>query len=228
MLSSSEVRAFVPLSFLFARLGGSLGIFPHLEKFVLEGSGLCIVLGDLLPLLRQSIDLFEGLIRERGVMSKVRSSELETGFSSSDRPVVGDTTVSAPREVRAFHALEKECGLDDETLSWFKDRFQFLDKVRVHLPSEEDQACHFFPREACFYEAAFLYGFRFPVHLFIMDLLGHFGIAPWQLMPNSWRIVVNYMEIWLAATDEDMIKVDELVYLYRLKVSKEYRSEEHT
>ena len=40
-------------------------------------------------------------------------------------------------------------------------------------------------------------------------------------MPNSWRIVVNCMEIWLA-TNEDMIKVGELVHLYRLKESKEY------
>ena len=54
-----------------------------------------------------------------------------------------------------------------------------------------------------------------------MELLGFFGIASGQLMPNSWRIVVNYMEIWLA-TNEDMIKVDELVHLYRLKESKEY------
>ena len=30
------------------------------------------------------------------------------------------------------------------------------------------------------------------------------------------------MEIWPAATDGDMIKVDELVYLYCLKESKEY------
>ena len=30
------------------------------------------------------------------------------------------------------------------------------------------------------------------------------------------------MEIWLAAIDRDMIKVDELVHLYRLKESKEY------
>ena len=30
------------------------------------------------------------------------------------------------------------------------------------------------------------------------------------------------MEIWLAATEGDMIKVDELVYLYRLKKSKEH------
>ena len=54
-----------------------------------------------------------------------------------------------------------------------------------------------------------------------MELLDHFGIAPGQLMPNSWRIVVNCMEIWLAA-NEDMIKVGELIYLYRLKESKEY------
>ena len=31
------------------------------------------------------------------------------------------------------------------------------------------------------------------------------------------------MGIWLAATDGDMIKVDELIYLYRLKESKEHR-----
>ena len=50
-----------------------------------------------------------------------------------------------------------------------------------------------------------------------MELLGHFDIAPGQFMPNSWRIVVNCMGIWLAAMDRDMIKVDGLIYLYRLK-----------
>ena len=41
-------------------------------------------------------------------------------------------------------------------------------------------------------------------------------------MPNSWRIVVNCMGIWLVANDGDMLKVDELVYLYCLKESKEH------
>ena len=53
-------------------------------------------------------------------------------------------------------------------------------------------------------------------------MLDHFGIAPGQLMPNSWGIVVSCMGIWLAAMDGDMLRVDELVYLYRLKASKEY------
>ena len=122
MASSSEVRIACPsISFLFACLGGSLGVFRHLENFISEGNSLGVVVVDLLPLLRQSIDWFWDLVRE--AMSKVKSSELETGLSSSDDPVEGDTVVSNPREVRAFYALNEECGLDADTLGRFKDRF---------------------------------------------------------------------------------------------------------
>ena len=137
MVSSSEVRIACPsIYFLFARLGGSLGVFPHLENFISKGNNLGVVVADLLPLLRQSIDCFWDLMRE--AMSEVRLSELETGFSSSGDPVEGDTAVSTPREVRAFYALNEECGLDDDTLGRFKDRFQFPERVRVHLPSKRE------------------------------------------------------------------------------------------
>ena len=67
MVSSSEVRIACPsISFLFAHLGGSLGVFPHLENFVFEGNSLGIVVADLLPLLCQLIDWFWDLVRERG------------------------------------------------------------------------------------------------------------------------------------------------------------------
>ena len=79
-----------------------------------------------------------------------------------------------------------------------------------------------FGRGGMLLRATFQCGLRLPVHPFIMELLDCFGIAPGQLMPNSWRIVVSCMEIWLVATKGDMIKVDELVYLYRLKGSKEH------
>ena len=112
--------------------------------------------------------------------------------------------------------------MDVETHSRFREKFQFLKKVKVCLPHGEERACHFLLGEVCFYEATFLSGLRFPIYPFIMELLGHFDIAPGQLMPNSWRIVVSYMEIWLATTEGDMIKVDKLVYFYRLKESKEH------
>ena len=178
MVSSSEVRiAYPSISFLFACSGGSLGVLPHLENFVFEGNNLSVALADLLLLLHQSIDWFESLVREQEIMSEVRSSELETRLSFSDDQVEGDTVVSIPREIRAFHALKEECGLDADTLGRFKDRFQFLKRVRVHLPNEKDQACHFFLGEVCIYESAFICGLRFPVHPFLMELLDHFDIA---------------------------------------------------
>ena len=143
-------------------------------------------------------------------------------MSISSDLVEGDTAVSTPREVRAFYALEEVCGLDADTLGRFKNRFQFPERVRVRLPNEKDRACHFFPGEVYFHESTFVCGLRFPVHPFLMELLDRFGIAPGQLMPNSWRIVVSCIGIWLAANDGDMLKVDELVYLYHLKVSKEH------
>ena len=157
-------------------------------------------------------------------MSELRSSELESGLLSRDDPIKVEeyTVVSIPREVRAFHALGEVCSLDDEMLSRFNGRFQFPDRVRVRLPYGKERACHFSSEEVCLYEAAFLSELRFPIHPFIMELLGHFDIAPGQLMPNSWRIVVSCMEIWLTTTEGDMIKVDKLVYLYHLKESKEH------
>ena len=126
MVDSLEVRiACLSISFLFAHLGGSLDTYPFLENFVFEGNCVSVVLGDLLPLLRQSLNWFEGLAR-REVMSEVRSSDLKTGLSSNGDPVEGDTAVSGPREVRAFYALREACGLDAKTMSRFKDRFQFL------------------------------------------------------------------------------------------------------
>ena len=89
-------------------------------------------------------------MREREIMSEVRSSELDTGLSSSGEPVEGDTAISTPREVRAFYALEEACGLDAETVARFKDRFQFPARVRVRRPSDEDRACHFFPGRYAF------------------------------------------------------------------------------
>ena len=82
--------------------------------------GLSLVIGEPSQILGQSLAWFEGETRR---MAEVRSSELETGLSSSNGLEVGDTTVSAPQEVRAFHALEEVCGLDADTVDRFKDRF---------------------------------------------------------------------------------------------------------
>ena len=41
-------------------------------------------------------------------------------------------------------------------------------------------------------------------------------------MPNSLWIVISCMEIWMTVTEGDIIRLDEFVFLYRLKESKEF------
>ena len=118
MVSGSEVRAACPsASFFFACLGAALGVsgnfLPFVGDFIFVGCGLSLVIGELSPILGQSLAWFEGETRR---MAEVRSSELETGLSSSGDLEGGDTAISTPRVVRAFHALEEVCGLDDETV----------------------------------------------------------------------------------------------------------------
>ena len=119
----------MPLSFFFVcSFGGFLRYFlcfpPFGWEFFFKGCGLGVVLGELFPVLSQSVNWFRGLVvEERKRMSEVRSSELEIGLSSNEDPAGGDTAVSTPQEVRAFYAFEKVCGLDGETLGRFKDRF---------------------------------------------------------------------------------------------------------
>ena len=98
MVSGSEVRVVCPsVSFFFAHLRAALGVFgdflPLVGDFIFVGCGLSLVIGELSPILGQSLAWFEGETRR---MAEVRSSELETGLSSSGSPKMGDTAVSAP------------------------------------------------------------------------------------------------------------------------------------
>ena len=151
MVSSSKVRIVCPsISFLFAHLGASLGVShsfsPWIESFVFEGNSLSVVLADLLPLLHQSVNWFKGLVVERRAMLEVRSSKLETGLSSSDNPVELEVDIAAsdPREIKVFHALGEVCNLDDETLSRFRGRFQFPDRLRVRHSYFLHIFCHYY------------------------------------------------------------------------------------
>ena len=76
----------------------------------------------------------------RRIMVEVTASELDIGLSSSDDlvRVEEDTTASGAREVRAFHAFGEVCGLDSDTLSRFRDRFQFPKRVQIRLPGREE------------------------------------------------------------------------------------------
>ena len=100
MVGYSEVQHTSPfVAFLFTRLGALIessakplgvlspvGSYPPIEGFVLSGSGLGLVLGDLYPLLYKSQVWFKSVqeVLRREVMgSEVGSGDLERGASSN-------------------------------------------------------------------------------------------------------------------------------------------------
>ena len=115
MVGYFEVQRISPFfSFLFARLGALIesstnplgvlspvGSYPPIEGFVLSGSGLGLVLGDLYPLLYKSQVWFKSVreVLRREVMgSEVGSGDLERGASSNvgGEGTGADTATSAP------------------------------------------------------------------------------------------------------------------------------------
>ena len=62
------------------------------------------------------------------------------------------------------------------------------------------------------------------VSLFI-PLLGNFfsilHLALAQLVPNSWRILVSCMVVWMSANDGGVIRRDKFLHFYRLRKSKD-------
>lgn len=141
MIDYFEIRCLSPfVSFFIARLGvflGSLGgCRPPIENFIFRVNALSPIMVNLCPLLHQPLNWFQSLHEmsmEERVGSKVKSSELETGLSSSDDTVRAetDTATSVPsssqpspsRPIRPFHTFKEECTLNKGTLSMFRDRF---------------------------------------------------------------------------------------------------------
>ncbi|XBI07732.1 hypothetical protein VPH35_135587 [Triticum aestivum] len=51
----------------------------------------------------------------------------------------------------------------------------------------------------CVYAHALEAGMRLPLHPFFVDVLNHFNLAPTQLAPNAWRIIVGFLVLCHSA-----------------------------
>ena len=148
---------------------------------------------------------------------EVRSSELETSLSSSkDRKALEVTYPSTPCKT-----WDICCALKGKDENRIRNRFQFPLSVKVKIRNDDDRACHSYTDEVCFYEANFINGLRFPIQPFLRELFGHLMLAPTQLVPNLWGIVICCIVVWMSANDGDTIRMDEFLHLYRLRHFKD-------
>ena len=101
-----------------------------------------------------------------------------------------------------------------------RSRFQFPSSDKVRIPSGDNRACYSYANEA-YYQTNFISDLHFPIHPFLGEPFSHLSLAPAQLVSNSWRIVICYMVVWMSVNDEDTIRMDEFLHLYRLRRSRD-------
>ena len=219
MVDYSFVRVDCPsISFLFVCLGCFLEI---VEEVCLKGVSLFVgedcpyrfVLSSLFPLASCSARVARSL----KMFGEVRSSELEMGLSWFDNCEIPEVTSPST----TYKAWDIQCALSKKDEKRIRDRFQFPNSVRIRIPSNEDRVCHLYADEVYFYEVDFASGLCLPVHPFVRELFTYLHLTPTQLVPNSWRVVICCMVVWLSANDRDVIKKDKFLHFYHLGKSIE-------
>ena len=150
------------ISFLFTRLCFFLQTSDRRKPQV----GVCVTretpLGEVLlllyPLVLFSIGFDQSL--ERRVMSGdgVRSSDLETGLSSSEKTVAQEMDTTSTL-LLTFYAWKEKCGYlrkDHEKMrDRIVDKYQFPPLTLIRFLEADERACTFLFEEVCFYESYF-------------------------------------------------------------------------
>ena len=67
----------------------------------------------------------------------------------------------------------------------------------------------------CLYEVAFKIGLRLPLPKFVADVLSYLQVAPGQLMPNAWRVILG-MQV-LSEVMNVQMSVDTFCHFYTVK-----------
>ena len=163
------------MAFLFTRLDCLLEAVEEeclkwVSLFVGEDYPHKFVLSSLFPL----VSHFARVARSLKMSGEVRSSELETGLSSTDDCVIPEvTSPSTP-----YKAWNIPCALLEKDEKQIRDKFQFPVSVRIRIPSDEDRACHSYADEVYFYKENFTSGLRFLVHPFVRELFAYLHLTP--------------------------------------------------
>ena len=135
------------------------------------------------------------------------------GLSSSKQ----DDSSKFSSQKTPYKALRVLCTFKETDESRIRKIFQLLPSVKIRIPGASDRACSYFPNNVCFYEADFVRGLYFLIHPFIRELFLHLKLTPAHLVPNSWRMVVCCMVIWMFANEGDILRVEEFLHFYRLR-----------
>ena len=105
--------------------------------------------------------------------------------------------------------------VSEQMLRVMKIVYRIPKSIEVRVPNSGDRVDFKILGWTGFYERPLEDGFRFPIPKLAWELLNHFEIAPSQLMPNTWRILLS-IEV-MAYKLGLYFGIRDLLYSYYLK-----------
>ena len=100
-------------------------------------------------------------------------------------------------------------------LTRIRTLFNIPDEFQLRRANPKEQADWRSPGWVCFYEVAFIVGFRFPFSTLIRDFFPYFGISLSQVVPNVWRTLISLLI--LAKSSYMEFELIDLLLSYFLK-----------
>ena len=102
-----------------------------------------------------------------------------------------------------------------EDVSLWRYMYRIPQSVEIRVPSPHERVDWAVPSCVAVYELMLRDGMRFPIPRLIRDVCDHYEIAPSQLMPNAWRVLMSLES--LGSRHGVDCELGEVLFSYYLK-----------
>ena len=150
-------------------------------------------------------------------MEDIKTEDLVSVDSHGDHHIVelGEKVSSASHPGEGILLANPRLTVKDDDLGKFRYTYKIPKSMEILTPEVHERVDWVVPSWVALYGSPFSDGMRLQIPRLVRDVLNHYEIAPTQLMPNVWRLLM-LMEC-LNMQHDVTCELGQVLYSYYLK-----------